>query len=218
VCYLRLVQKRIFGILLVALAILAPAARAQTAPDSAATSTTYVFGGLGGFIPLRDSYRINYSTSLAGIPLEIFGGVLMPVSKTTLVPLTVRYIRREANFVSSTSIGVLSFEPGVRFFLEHEHHGDIRLFGGVEGLLAQATIQGDYEATADGASPTPARASKSYTNYGLGLDLGATYEIAQTSAVDVIIHIASYFGSPISSGGIGNIGGVSIGAVYRIGF
>jgi hypothetical protein len=212
------VQKQLFVIVLIILAAFAPEIRAQNAADSSATSATYLFGGLGGFIPLRDSYRLNYSTSLAGIPLEVFGGVLMPVSKTTLVPLTVRYIRREANFGTSTSIRVLSFEPGARFFLERERKGDIRLFGGIDGLLAQATIEGAYDATADGTSPTQATASKGYLNYGLGLDLGATYEVMDRNFIDVLVHISSYFGSPISSGGIGNIGGVSIGAAYRIGF
>ena len=186
--------------------------------DTLNPSATYVFGGVGGFIPMRDSYRLNYSTTLAGIPLELLGGVLMPISKTTLVPLTVRYIRREANFVSSTAIKVLSFEPGARFFLERKRTGDIQLFGGIEGLLAQATVEGNYESTTDGSSPVPATASKSYLNYGLGIDIGATYEFAPMSAIDAIVHIATYFGSPVSTGGIGNIGGVSIDAAFREGF
>lgn len=213
-----LVQNRIavfFVIFL--LGALAPGAGAQSI-DSTSPSETYIFAGFGGFIPIRESYRLNYSTSLGGIPLEVMGGVMMPVSHTTLVPLTIRYQRREAKFVSSTSIGVLSFEPGARFFLERERRNDIRLFGGIEGLLAEATVQGQYESTSDGTTPIAATASKIYMNYGIGLDLGATYELAPASAIDVIIHIANYFGSPISSGGVGNLGGVSIGVAYRAGF
>jgi hypothetical protein len=193
-------------------------AKAQSIVDSTSLSTTYLFAGFGGFIPLRESYRLNYSTSLGGIPLEMMGGVLMPISQTLLVPLTVRYIRREANFISSASIKVLSFEPGVRFFLERHRENDIRVFGGIEGLLAQATVAGEYESTVDGSSPIPATTSKTHLNYGVGFDIGATYGITVTSAVDVVVHVSSYFGSSAASGGVGNIGGVSIGAAYRIGF
>jgi hypothetical protein len=202
---------------IVLLVIAGSSACAQGPADSSQTAT-YVFAGVGGFIPIRESYRINYSTSLGGLPIEVMGGVLMPVSEATSVPLTVRYERREASFVSSTSISVLSFEPGVRYYLERQRHGDIRIFGGLSGLIAQATVQGTYDATSDGSSPEPATTSKSYLNFGLGIDIGATYPIASQSWLDAVIHIANYLGSPISTGGIGNIGGVSLGAAYRIGF
>src|ERR1035437_7175462 len=139
-----------FGRLLLGLAVASLCwadgfAQSPPAADSDQLSTTYLFAGLGGFIPMRDSYRLNYSTKLAGVPLEIQGGVMMPISPSLLVPVTVRDQRREANFIAGTSISVISVEPGVRLYLERQRDRDLRLFGMVEALLARATVQSTYD-------------------------------------------------------------------------
>ncbi|MFI5202257.1 MAG: hypothetical protein ACHQNE_07710 [Candidatus Kapaibacterium sp.] len=189
---------------------------ADSTPKDA--SSAYLFAGIGGFIPLDESYRVNYSTSLGGIPMEVSGGFLFPVGPGVFVPLTARYVRREANFVTGTSIEVLSIEPGIRFFLEREHEHDLRMFGAVEALLGQATVQGNYDATADGTTISAATAQSNYYDLGLGFDLGLTYPLTSTTALDASVHIAIFLASPVTQGGLGNIGGVSLTAAYRFGF
>src|SRR5689334_22268092 len=109
----------VFLILMVSTLAIHPIhAQDHAAPfDSTELKSTYIFAGIGGFIPLHESYRINYSTKVAGLPIELVGGLLFPFARDMFVPLTVRYVRREANFVDGTSIGVISLEPGVRMFL-----------------------------------------------------------------------------------------------------
>ncbi len=184
------------------------------------TSSTYLFAGAGGFIPLDDSYRVNYSTNLGGLPIEINGGFLFPVSASSFVPLTVRYTRRTANFVSGMSIEVLSIEPGYRLFLdpEHERGHDLRLFGAAEALLGQAFVEGQYDASADGTTTASMIAGRDYLDLGLGVDLGLTYPFTASTGLDAMVHIAVYFTSPILQGGLGDIGGVSLTAAYRFGF
>jgi len=187
-------------------------------PATADSNTTYIFAGIGGFIPTQDAYRINYSTKTAALPVEVNGGFLFPVSHVILVPLTVRYIRREAIFVSGMSIGVLSLEPGVRFFLEPARDKDLRLFAGVEGLLVKTSVSGVFDLSSDGSVTGSASNTKDYFNYGAGLDLGLTYPLTHTTALDGIVHVAFFFGDPVEHGGLGNIGGVSLVAAYRFGF
>jgi hypothetical protein len=208
----------------VLLAIIAPLAASGQSKDSTNTpaqpdgSSAYLFAAIGGFIPTDESYRANYSTSLGGLPIELSGGFLFPVGTGVFVPITARYDRREANFVTGTSVEVLSIEPGARFFLEREHDRDLRLFGAVEALLAQATVQGNYYVSADGTTAGTAFAQMNYYDLGLGLDLGLSYPFTSTTALDAMVHIAVYMASPVDHGGLGNIGGVSITAAYRFGF
>ncbi len=180
--------------------------------------STYLFAGIGGFIPLNESYRVNYSTNLGGLPIEMSGGFLFPVGPGVFVPITARYVRREANFVTGTSVEVLSVEPGVRFFLERKHARDLRMFGAVEALLGQAAVQGNYDVSNDGAVTGSALAHKNYLDLGMGFDLGLTYPLTPATALDAMVHIAIFMTSPIANGGLGNIGGVSITAAYRFGF
>ena len=193
-------------------------------PDQPDINITYLFAGIGGFIPTSKSYSENYSTRLGGLPIELSGGLLFPVGNDVFVPLTVRYIRREANFVTGMSIDVTSIEPGVRFFFEHQasptmqHDREIRLFGGAELLLADASAVGLYDVSPNGTVTGAALAQRDYFNLGLGFDLGLMYPCTPTTALDVTVHLAAFLASPVSDGGLGNIGGVSITADYRFGF
>jgi len=186
--------------------------------DSAEIKSTYVFAGLGAFIPTGQSYSINYSTSIAGLPMELNGGLMFPVSNDILVPLEVRYVRRVANFVDGAAISVFSIEPGARFYLERQRFKDLRLFGAVSGLLAQASVSGNYYVSQNGTITGTAVAKQSYLDVGLGLDIGFSYPLTAISALDGGVHVAIYFASPVSSGGLGNIGGISLCADYRFGF
>ncbi len=186
--------------------------------ESAQLSGAYLFAGFGGFIPFRDSYRLNYSTNLGGVPVELYGGVMVPVSPSAFAPVTIRYERREANFISGTAIRVISVEPGVRFYLERQRDQDLRLFGMVEALLARATVQSTYDVSSDGTVTGQASAQKDYYNLGIGLDLGMSYPLTASTALDGTVHVATYLANPVTSGGLGNIGGVSLTVVYRFGF
>jgi hypothetical protein len=180
--------------------------------------SAYVFGGIGGFIPMGESYRINYSTNLGGLPIEVTGGVLFPVTEAIFTPITFRYERREANFIAGTSIAVLSIEPGIRVYFEKQREKDFRVFGGIEALIAQASVMGTYDASPDGNSITPEPAAKDYFDLGLGFDIGLVYPLTATTALDGTVHTAIYFSSSVASGGLGNIGGVSLTVAYRFGF
>lgn len=182
--------------------------------------SVYALAGIGGFIPMRESYRINYSTNLGGLPIEVDGGFIFPVTEAILTPVIFRYERRTANFIDGTSIAVFSIEPGIRFYLEPQRDRDFRIFGAVEGLLAQANVTSMFEALADANSiVAPAvPVMKDYFDLGIGFDIGLVYPLTETTALDGTIHTAIYFGSPVTSGGVDNIGGVSLTIAYRFGF
>jgi hypothetical protein len=198
----------------------------QTAPeriDSTELKNTYIFAGIGAFIPTGQSYMQNYSTNFASQPVEINGGLLIPVTNDICVPLTVRYVRRVANFVNDGSIDVFSIEPGIRFYLERQRIGELRLFGGVSALLTRATVSGDYDVATvspNGAVAVTgtALAEQPYLDVGTGIDLGLSYPLSRNSALDGTVHIALYLASPVSDGGLGDIGGVSLCVDYRVGF
>ena len=181
-------------------------------------NTTYLFAAVGGFIPMTESYRLNFSNSFVGLPIEISGGFLFPVGRDIYVPFTVRFDRRVANFVTGMSMEVTSIEPGVRYFFEKERAHDLRIFGGVEGLLADASVAGSYDVSPDGTVTGAALAQRNYFNFGLGFDLGLSYPLTPTTALEAIVHLAVFLANPVANGGLGNIGGVSISAAYRFGF
>jgi hypothetical protein len=187
-------------------------------------NTTYIFAGLGGFIPTSESYRLNFANSFVGLPIEISGGFLFPVGRDVFVPFTVRYDRRTANFITGMSMEVTSIEPGVRYFFERESLHDLRLFGGAEMLLADASVAASYYVSSGPSSAMvgtvtgTALAQRDYFNIGVGLDLGLMYPLAPTTALEAIIHLATFLASPVANGGLGNIGGFSISADYRFGF
>ena len=186
--------------------------------DSTEVKNTYIFAGIGAFIPTGQSYIQNYSTNLAGLPVELNGGLLISVTNDIGIPLTVRYVRRVASFVQDGSIGVFSIEPGVRIYLERQRSAEFRLFGAVSALLTRATVSGQYDVSTNGTVTGTALAEPAYLDIGMGIDLGFSYPLTRNSALDGTVHIALYFASPVSDGGLGNIGGVSLCMAYRFGF
>ncbi len=188
-------------------------------------NTTYIFAGIGAFIPTSESYRINFSNSFVGLPIEISGGLLFPVGRDIYVPFTVRYDRRTANFITGMSMEVTSIEPGVRYFFQRESAvgHELRIFGGVEGLLADASVSGSYVVSVASPSGTPiaagtALAERDYLNLGLGFDLGLMYPLTPTTSIEAVVHLATFLASPVADGGLGDIGGISLSADYRFGF
>ena len=145
---------------------------------------------------------------------------MVPIGRNLFVPLTVRYDRRTANFINGMSVEVTSLEPGVRYFFSKIENKELRIFGGVEGLLANASVSGTYDVTSgsSGIVSGTALAGHDYYNLGMGIDLGLSYPLTTSTALDAMVHVAYFFGNPVSNGGLGNIGGFSLTADYRFGF
>jgi hypothetical protein len=208
------VKKCIALILLLAATTLS----AQTQQDSVKPQMDFViFAEAAGFIPFSESYRINYQESLAGIPVEIAGGLCFPVNTSLSAMFEFRYKRRTAVYVPNLRIKALEIELGARDYLEKEHENDLRLYGSAGLLLGQSAVTGNIQVTSDGTNPITAEVSKDYFNIGLGLGLGIEYPLTKVSALYFGIHIGIYFADPIASGGLGNTGGVSFGLGYRLG-
>lgn len=190
---------------------------AQVLPDSGKILPDVVLFGQGaGFIPFRESYRINYHTSLAGIPFEFAGGICFPINTSLSAMFGFRYKRRTAVYVPDLRIKTLEIELGARDYLEKVHENDLRLYGNAGLLLARATTTGIIDATTDGKNIQQTEVSKDYYNLGLGLGLGVEYPLTQVSSIDFGIHIGVYFTDPIATGGLGNIGGLSVVLGYRL--
>jgi hypothetical protein len=205
-------------LLVVLLLIPASSLSAQVIPDSAKLLPDVVlFGEAAGFIPFSQSYRINYQTSLAGLPIEVVGGMCFPITPSLSALFEFRYKRRTADFVPDFRIKTLEIELGVWDYLEKEHPGDLRLYGSAGLLLCQSTAAGTLDATADGVNIVQSEVSQDYFNIGIGLGLGIEYPLSPTSGINFGLHIGVYFVDPIATGGLGNIGGVSIGLGYRFG-
>lgn len=187
---------------------------------------TYLSLVVGGFMPMRESFRINYSTDLGGLPIELAMLVQFPISDRSWPGVGVRYLRRTADFIANTDIQMLQLEPFFRYYLdpvrydEGEHSEDIELglYSGISGQLARSAVTGEIDETTDGETLRRRQVSKYYFGLGAGFDLGLTYPLGRTSAVDVGVHISAYVNDPVSEGGVGNIGGVSFNAAYRFGF
>jgi hypothetical protein len=196
----------------------------QPSATASETSITYIYAAIGGFIPTGKSYSLNFSNKFAGLPIEISGGLMFPVGHDVFVPFTVRYDRRVANFITGMSMAVTSIEPGVRYFFEKENLHDLRIFGAVEGLLADASVSGTYDVLPEPSSAMggmvtgTGQAQRDYFNVGIGFDLGLTYPFTPTTSLEADVHLATFLLDPVSSGGLGNIGGVSISVAYRFGF
>ncbi len=190
---------------------------AQVLADSGKQLPDIIFFVEGaGFIPFRESYRINYHTSLAGIPLEFAGGICFPVNMSLSAMFEFRYKRRTAVYIPDLRIKTLEIELGARDYLEKEHENDLRLYGNAGLLLARAATTGTIEVTGDGNNPKTTEVSKDYFNIGLAVGLGVEYPFSNVSAMYFGIHLGVYFSDPIASGGLGNIGGLSIGLGYRL--
>jgi hypothetical protein len=184
--------------------------------ESVSLPDVMLFAEASGFIPFRESYRINYQTSLAGIPIEVAGGICFPLNESLSGMLEVRYKRRAEKFVQDFRIKTLEIELGMRDYLERRHDNDLRLFGSAGLLLARSTVSGNIEATPDGKDVIITEVSKDYYNIGLGLGLGIEYPVTKISGIYAVVNIGIYFADPVASGGLGNIGGLSIGLGYKI--
>jgi hypothetical protein len=203
-----------------------PVAAAAARADAEEIST-YAGFGIGGFLPMRESFRINYSTDLAGLPIELLGFLQFPITERTHSHVAVRFTRREANFIGNTEIRMVQLEPGIRYYLqppeiESSRDGgdktELGLFAGLGGQISRTTIYGTIQETMNGSDPRPREVSKDHFNLGLGLDLGLTYPFSKSSFVDAGLHVSTYLNDPVKMGGLGNLGGVSFNAAYRFGF
>jgi hypothetical protein len=195
-------------------------------PDTVSSITTYAGFGVGSFLPMRESFRLNYGTDLAGLPIELFGFVQFPVTQRTSAHVAIRFTRREANFASA-EIRMVQLEPSMRYYLEppvisKTEDGDkkheLGLFAGLGGQVSRTTVYGVIQETPDGTNPRPREVSKDHFNLGIGIDVGLTYPFSLKSFVDAGIHVSTYLNDPVQHGGLGNIGGVSFNAAYRFGF
>lgn len=195
-------------------------------PDTGSSVTTYAGFGLGGFMPMRESFRLNYGTDLLGLPIELFGFVQFPISLKTLTHVAIRYTRREANFATA-EIRMVQLEPSLRYYLEPpvisktedgERKSELGFFAGLGGQVSRTTVYGVIQETLDGTNLRPREVSKDHFNLGIGIDVGLTYPFSQRSFVDAGLHVSTYLNDPVQQGGLGNIGGVSFNAAYRFGF
>src|SRR6202043_4039127 len=122
--------------------------------------------------PFSESYRINYQTSLAGLPFEFSGGICFPLNTSLSGMFEARYKRRTAVFVPDFRIKTIEIELGIHDYLEAAHDNDLRLYGTAGLLLSQSTAAGNIDATSDGTTIKTAEVSQDYFNIGLGLGLG----------------------------------------------
>jgi len=180
--------------------------------------SAYLTVGAAGFLPLREGYRINYSTSTLGLPIELSGGLTFPVTINLMTPLTIRYLSREADFVSNTTLSTIRLEPGVRYYVEKYVPKEIRVFIGGNLILSRSTFKSSIDVTQNESITGTMDVQKDYYNLGLGVELGFTYPLTNTQALDLLTNIGVLLGDPVVHGGLGNIGGVSIGMQYRVGF
>ena len=168
-----------------------------------------------GFIPLNSSYRINYESSLAGLPFEYALGIDFPINNTVSSSFSVRYRRRTALFVPDLVVSGIEIEPGIRAYLEKAHPNDLRLFGTAGLLLVRSAVSGILDATHDGTDPSPLSVSKNYYNIGVALGLGIEYNFTTISSFFAGIRVGIYLSDPVRTGGLGNAGGVSFGFGYK---
>ncbi len=205
-------------IVFVILSSSASALTAQVLTDTAKPLPDIIlFAEASGFIPFNQSVRINYQTSLAGLPIEVAAGLGFPLNSTLSGIFELRYKRRTAIFFPEFRIKTLEIELAIRDYLEKAHANDLRLFGSAGFLLARSTAAGNIDATSDGKNIQPSEVSQDYYNIGLAIGLGIEYPVTDQSGIYFGFHIGVYFADPVSSGGLGNIGGLSISLGYRIG-
>ncbi len=205
-------------ILLVSIPSQLPAQIAEEHPLSSNYSDNFfILLQLGGYLPIHDSYKINYETKTIGLPLEIGGGLLFPVSERASTGAQFRFKRREAVFVPDMSLSSLEIEPMVHYYLEKPKLEELRLYGLLSLLLARTTVTGIIESTTDGTTIQPLQVSKGYYNIGFGIGLGLEYPIATLSAIYADLHLGTYFADGVTKGGLGNIGGITMSIGYKLG-
>ena len=171
-----------------------------------------------GFIAIRETYRMNYESDLGGLPIEVSGGLQFPVTPRLSAGLTTRYRRRTVTFIPDVSLRSLELEPGIKYYLEAPQPGEIRLLGDVGLILARMTATGPIESSADGQNFETRIVSKDYLNLGFGVGLAVEYPVTELSAAFAHVHLGTYMLDPIDEGGLGNVGGISIGLGYKISF
>lgn len=171
--------------------------------------------GVGAFIPLNQSYRINYSTSLGGLPIELDAALLMPLTRVLLLDVGFTYRNRKANFISETQISSFEIEPGLRIFLEPQRPSDFRIFALAGLVISRSSVSSVFDATEDGTDPQSRSVQRTYLPIGGAVGLGMAYPVTASSFLDAIVRTSVFVGSPATSGGLGNIGGVSLIAAYR---
>jgi hypothetical protein len=187
-------------------------------PESAPLPQIILSADVSGFIPFSQSYRMNYETRLGSLPVE-FGLTLgFPVNPSLTSSVEVRYRRRAAVFLDNVFISQLEITPGVKAYLEKEHTKDLRLYGTAGLLLAQSVVSGTVEATRDGNSIVSTPVSKTYYNLGIGFGLGLEYAVSSVSGIYGGLRIGVYLLDPVSRGGLGDAGGISLGLGYRYAF
>lgn len=194
--------------------------------------TTFAGVGVGGFVPMRESFRVNYSTDLAGLPIEILAFVQFPLSEQIFSHVGMRFIRRTADFISEAEIRMVQLEPSIRYYVQpptivrlpdaNGVFSDVRrelgLFLGAGGQISRSTVYGVIQETPDGEDPQRREVTKDHYNLGVGLDVGLSYPATETQYLDFGIHVSTYLNDPVKLGGLGNLGGVSFNVAYRFGF
>lgn len=209
----RQIVSRAFAAAIVLL-LLGSSAHAQ-ASTPAVLPQVIVAVDASGFIPFSQSYRLNYESKLAGLPIELGTQLAFPIDLSLSSILDVRYRRRRAVFLEDFTITQVEIIPGVRTYLEKEHDNDLRLYGSAGLLLAQSTVSGTLQATQDGQNVQRKAASKVYYNLGLGLGIGLEYEVSSVSSLTLALRLGVYLLDPVSKGGLGDAGGLSVGLGYR---
>lgn len=168
-----------------------------------------------GFIPFSQSYRLNYQSKLMGLPIEWTGTLGFPINESVSSQIELRYRRRTAVFLNDVSVRQLEITPGVKVYLEKQHEKDLRLFGTFGLLLAESIVSGPLQSTTDGTDIITVDVSKSYYNLGLAIGLGLEYELTPESTIHGGLRFGIYLLDPVSRGGLGDAGGISLGLGYQ---
>lgn len=173
---------------------------------------------VNGYVSFKDSYKINYETSTFGLPVEYGIGLLFPASNRLSAGMLLHYKSRDAMFVNEMSISSLEVVPTVQYYLDEPIPKELHLFGRAGIGFIRSTAKGVIQATPDGGNISNMKVSRQYYNVGIALGLGIIYPIGTLSGITAGLDVRTYFADPTASGGLGNIGGVSIGVGYALGF
>jgi hypothetical protein len=192
----------------------------RTSPTFSQTENSYavLLVEANGYMPFKDSYKINYETSTLGLPFEYSIGLLFPASSRLSIGGIVHYRSREAAFVGDMSVSNLEITPSIQYYLEEPVPKEIRIYGRTGVSFVRSNAQGVIRATTDGTTFNDKKVSRHYYNAGIAVGLGVMYPIGSLSGITAALDVRTYFGDPVSSGGLGNIGGVSVGIGYALGF
>ncbi len=176
-----------------------------------------ILAGAYGFMPMKDSYKVNYQTQTFGLPMMVYAGMMFPANERVSFGAVLHYISRNALFVDDLHISSVELYPSVSYYLEEPQPDEVRIIGRAGLCFVRSVVSGETSASVNGSDLGRFTAEKSYYNIGMGIDLGIEYPLSQTVAINAGLHIASYFSDAVSTGGLGNVGGVSIGAGVSVG-